>query len=46
MLDFIIYFIKKLYFKGLIENINNLVLRVLIIFVYLGDGILNLMVID
>lgn len=46
MLGFIIYFIKKLYFKCLIENINNLVLRVVIIFVYLGDGILNLMVID
>lgn len=42
---YIIHFTKKLYLKGPIENINNLVLRVLTILVHLGDGILNPMVI-
>lgn len=42
---YIIHFAKKLYLKGPIENINNLVLRVLTILVHLGDGILNPMVI-
>lgn len=43
---YIIHFAKKLYLKCPIENINNLVLRVLTILVHLGDGILNPMVID
>lgn len=46
MSDSIIHFTKKLYLKCPIENINNLVLRVVTILVHLGDGILNPMVID
>lgn len=46
MSDFMIHFVKKLYLKCANENINNSVLRVVTILVYLGDGILNPMVID
>lgn len=41
MSDFMIHFVKKLYLKCAIENINNSVLRVVTILVHLGDGILN-----